>query len=319
MRKKLKEIQNKLNKYHISSLSKEEIELYFDHRLQNLLLSKKVLVRNELEYLLGETGPGNLRIEPDLFRLLADRGVFIQSPFESIPEIKKLKTLKETAEKHIEKNINAPETQELLIKILGNYLKKSKAVSKEPFIIEGELNKVPVTCLIKNGKWIFPDAELFLFLKSSQEQKRFPIIIAKKISGILFPVFKGLSIMGLNTYKIFLPEESRKVIEVVKSDEELLKELKYNNQFQFIDKESVNEITDERYEGEPLKNFFEVILKNHIDAYYRNFAQSKIKIADNFTGTVSQFRKNKATKGLIENYERKQKLLSELGGQGVSS
>jgi len=319
MRKKLKEIQNKLNKHPISSLSKEEIELYFDHRLQNLLLSKKVLVRNELEYLLGETGPGNLRIEPDLFRLLADRGVFIQSPFESIPEIKKLKTLKETAEKHIEKNINAPETQELLIKILGNYLKKSKAVSKEPFIIEGELNKVPVTCLIKNGKWIFPDAELFLFLKSSQEQKRFPIIIAKKISGILFPVFKGLSIMGLNTYKIFLPEESRKVIEVVKSDEELLKELKYNNQFQFIDKESVNEITDERYEGEPLKNFFEVILKNHIDAYYRNFAQSKIKIADNFTGTVSQFRKNKATKGLIENYERKQKLLSELGGQGVSS
>ena len=73
MSKKLKEIQNKLNKYPISSLSKEEIELYFDHRLQNLLLSKKVLVRNELEYLLGETGPGNLRIEPDLFRLLVDK------------------------------------------------------------------------------------------------------------------------------------------------------------------------------------------------------------------------------------------------------
>ena len=310
MRKKLKEIQNKLNKYPISSLSKEEIELYFDHRLQSLLLSKKVLVRNELEYLLGETGPGNLRIEPDLFRLLVDKGSFVQSPFESIPEIKKLKTLKETAEKHIEKNINAPETQELLIKILDNYLKKSKAASKEPFIIEGELNRVPVTCLIKNGEWIFPDTELFLFLKSSQEQKRFPIIIAKKISGILFPVFKGLSIMGLNTYKILLPEKSREIIEAVKSDEELLRGLKYNNQFEFISNEFADEITDDYYEGEPIKNFFEIILKNHIDTYYRSFAQSKIKIADNFMGTVSQFRKNKATRGLIAGYESKQNLLN---------
>jgi len=310
MSKKLKEIQKKLNKQPISSLSKEEMELYFDHRLQNLLLSKKVLVRNELEYLLGETGPGNLRIEPDLFRALTDRGTLIQSPFENIPEIKKLKTLKETAEKHIEKNINAQETQELLIKILDNYLKKSGVVSKEPFIIGGELNKVPVTCLIKNGEWIFPDAELFQFLKSSQEQKRFPIIIAKKISGILFPVFKGLFIMGLNTYKIFLSEKSRGAINAVKSNEEMLHDLKYNNQFQFIDKTFIND-------GEPIKNFFEVILKDRIDAYYKNFMQSKIKISDNFIDTVSQFRKNKATRGLIENYERKQRLLSELGGQWV--
>jgi len=310
MSKKLKEIQKKLNKQPISSLSKEEMELYFDHRLQNLLLSKKVLVRNELEYLLGETGPGNLRIEPDLFRLLADRGVFTRSPFESIPEIKKLKTLKETAEKHIEKNINAPETQELLIKVLDNYLKKSEVVSKEPFIIEGMINTVPVTCLIKNGEWVFPNIELFSFLKSSQEQKKFPVIIAKKISGILFPVFKGLSIMGLNTYKIFLSEKSKEIINAVKSNEEMLRDLKYNNQFQFIDKTFINE-------GEPIKNFFEVILKDRIDAYYKNFTQSKIKISDNLIDTVSQFRKNKATRGLIENYERKQKLLSELGGQGV--
>ena len=310
MSKKLKEIQKKLNKQPLSSLSKEEIELYFDHRLQSLLLSKKVLVRNELEYLLGETGPGNLRIEPDLFRLLVDKGSFVQSPFESIPEIKKLKTLKETAEKHIEKNINTPEIQELLIKILDNYLKKSGVVSKEPFIIEGELNKVPVTCLIKNGEWIFPDAELFQFLKSSQEQKKFPVIIAKKISGILFPVFKGLSILGLNTYKTLLPEKSRENINAVKSNEEMLRDLKYNNQFQFIDKTFINE-------GEPIKNFFEVILKDRIDAYYKNFMQLKIKIADNFIDTVSQFRKNKATRGLIENYERKQRLLSELGEQGI--
>ncbi len=315
MRNKLKEIQKKLNKQPISSLSREEVKLYFDHRLQNLISSKKVLVRNELEYLLGETGPGNLRIEPDLFRLLASKGSFIQSPFENIPEIKKLKAQKEAAEKHIEKNINASETQNLLTKLFGNYLQKIKVAPKEPFVIEGELNTIPVTCLIKNGGWILPNTELFSFLKSSQEQKRFPVIVAKKISGILFPVFKGLSIMGLNTYKIYLPENDKKIIDAAKSNEELLAELKYNNQFQFMNKEFTEKITDEYYEGESIKNFFEVILKNNVDGYYKNFLQLKVKIADNFIDTVSQFRKNKATRGLIENYKNKQRLINELKAQ----
>ena len=305
MQKKLKEIQKKLNKQPFSSLSKEEAELYFNHRLQNLISSKKVLVRNELEYLLGETGPGPSRIEPDLFQVLAGEEIPAHSSWENIPEIKKIKTQKEIAEKHIEKIINDPETQNLFIKILGNYLKKVKTVSKKPFILGGELKTIPVICLIKNEGWIFPDAELFAFLRSAQEQKRFPIVIAKKISGILFPVFKGLSIMGLNTYKIFLPEKSREIIEAVKSDEEMLRELKYNNQFQFMDKTFIDE-------GKPINRFFEEILGSRIEVYYKNFALSKIKIADNFIDTVSQFRKNKATNGLIASYENKQNLIKSL-------
>ena len=312
MRKKLKEIQKKLNKYSISALSKDEVELYFEHRLQNLITSKKVLVRNELEYLLGETGPGNLRIEADLFRLLTDNGSIVQSPFENIPEIKKLKALKEAAEKHIEKTINAPETQGLFVKIFGNYLKKLKVASKEPFIIAGELNKIPVSCLIKNGGWIFPNGELFSFLKSSQEQGKFPVIVAKKVSGILFPVFKGISVMGLNTYKIFLPEKSREIISAVKSDEEMLRELKYHNQFQFVDKASL-------VDSEPITSFFEEILGSRVGVYYQNFLQTRAKIADNFIDTVSQFRKNKATRALVENYERRQKLLDELSERATSS
>lgn len=306
MQKKLKEIQKKLNKQPLSSLSKEEVGLYFERRLQNLITSKKVLVRNELEYLLGETGPGPIRIEPDLFQALYDKEIPMRSPWENIPEIKKLKKLKVAAEGHIKETINAPDTQNLLIKIFANYLKKLRVVSEKPFIIEGELNKIPASCLIQNGGWILPDTELFSFLKSSQGQKRFPIIIAKKISGILFPVFKGLSIMGLNTYKIFLPEKSREIIDAIKSDEEMLRALKYNNQFQFIGKATE--------ECEPIKSFFEEILWDRISTYYENFVQSKVKIADNFIDTVSQFRKNKATKGLIESYERKQKLLNELNG-----
>lgn len=164
MRNKLKEIQKKLNKQPISSLSKEEVELYFDHRLQSLISSKKVLVRNELEYLLGEAGPGPSRIEPNLFQVLAGKEIPAHSPLENIPEIKKLKAQKEIAEKHIEKTINASETQNLFTKILGNYLKKIVVVSREPFILEGELKAIPIVCLIKNGGGGYsPIPNYFLF------------------------------------------------------------------------------------------------------------------------------------------------------------
>ena len=116
--------------------------------------------------------------------------------------------------------------------------------------------------------------------------------------------------MGLNTYKILLPEKSWEIISAVKSDEEMLRELKYHNQFQFIDKASV--------EAEPINSFFEEILGSRIEVYYTNFLQSKIKIADNFVDTVSQFRKNKVTRALIESYERRQKLLDELGERATS-
>lgn len=307
-------IQRKLDKQPISSLSRDEIGLYFDHRLQNLISRKKILVRNELEYLLGETGPGNLRIDPELLRLLTSEESFTYSVLENIPEIKKLKKFKEKAENYITESFDSEQTRELLTKILTNYLKRPKVISTKPFIVEGMFNAIPMSCLIKNGMWIMPDKELFSFLRLSQEQKKFPIIMAKKISGILFPVFKGLSIMGLNTYKVYLPEEGKKLIVAVKSDEGLLPEIKYHNQFQFLDKEFIGGITGEHWEGNLLKNFFEIILKNNIEYYYKNFLQQKIRIADDFINTVSQFRKNKATKSLIENYENKQKLISELKG-----
>lgn len=306
MRKTLNEIQNKPNKQHISSLSREEVEIYFDHRLQNLISDKKVLVRNELEYLLSETGPGNLRIDPGLLHFLIDKQSFIYPDVENLPEIKNLVDQKEKVERYITSDINSDKTQHLLMKILRNYLKKIK------IIIDGILNTVPISCLTKNGEWVFPDTQLFSFLKASQEQRKFPIVIAKKICGILFPVFKELSIMGLNTYKIYLSKEGEKLIASIRSDNELLPEIKYNNQFQFIDEKFAKEITDEFYKGEPLKKFFERVLKDNIDSYSRSFLGLKVKIADNFIDTVSQFRKSKTTKSLIANYENKQKLINDL-------
>ena len=81
------------------------------------------------------------------------------------------------------------------------------------------------------------------------------------------------------------------------------RDLHYNDQFQFLEEEYVDGIRDEHWNGDAIYNFFENILPKHINVYSRDFFKTKVKIADDFVGTVSQFKKNKATKGLIKSYQ----------------
>lgn len=302
MEKQLKKIIQRMGREKLNSLKPDEVRLYFKHRVEKLLGTKRVLVKDELGYLLGETGPGSLRFDPRYLNLLLQDSVFAYAPFQTIPEIQKIGVVKQKIESYIIANRNSTKTQNILKDLLGKHVRKTEIVSAHPLIIHGKIKKIPVSCLIKNGEWIIPNPELFSFLKQSQDQKRFPIVIGKKISGILFPVFKTLSVLGLNIYKIYLPEETKKIIESVLSTEEIMKDMKYNNQFIF----------GNNNDQDPIVNFFNGTVNNYISNYYRNFLATKIKITDNFVDTVSQFRKNRATKGLIENHEATQKIIRGL-------
>ncbi len=314
MKKQLNLVIHKLDKKPITSLSIEELKLYFDHRLENLIRDKKVLTKNELNYLLSETGPGNRRIDPQLVSRLTNDKIFSSNLYLNIPEFQRLKEQKEILDNYVMTQKSSDKTLELISKLLKGYLQNIKIITNQPFIIEASFKKIPVLCLIKNGDWVFPDTELFGFLKGCQEQKRLPVIVARKISGILFPVFKNISILGLNLYKTYLPEGAKELIKNAsyKPEESFLIETKYNGQFQLLDKEYVNDIKDEYWNGDQLKNFFENVLPKNIEEYYRNFLNLKIQIAESFIETVSQFRKNKATKGLLESYEARENLIKKL-------
>jgi len=69
-------VKEKLLTQPLHSLTAEELRVYFSHRADNLLRRKMVLVRRELEYLLGETGPGSFRIDPELVGSLTDERHF---------------------------------------------------------------------------------------------------------------------------------------------------------------------------------------------------------------------------------------------------
>lgn len=299
MQNPLSKIRKKLDKYPLNSLTKEEISLYFNYRLENLCNSKNVLTKNELVYLMSETGPGNKRFDPRLLPLLTTSTHF-SSRFADEDLLKK----KQVIDSFILDNKQTKETQNLIVKTLSHYLKNIKVISRDPFLFEAEFAGVPILCLFKNGGWVLPDTELFSFLKKAQADKRFPLIIAKKISGILFPLFKGISILGLNLYKTYLPESGRQIIGSASLKiERPFRDLHYNDQFQFLKEEYVDGIRNDHWNGDAIYNFFENILPKHIDVYSRDFFKTKIKIANDFMGTVTLFKKNKGTKGLIKSYQ----------------
>lgn len=305
MKKRLKEVVEKLDRSHISTLSSKELSIYYEHRLETILQKKYVLTFPELLYLLSETGPGNRRFDPRSLPLLTKTQILLRPSVLDPDEAKKLERKKRKIDAYTELVKNSNEMRGLILKILGSHVKNLSPITEEPFVINGEFRDIPITVLIKNGDWIFPNKELFSFLKEAQTNKKFPIIIAKKIHGILFPVFKNISVLGLNLYKTYLPKEAEKLIKDATSHSTYpFKTLTYNGQFRFIEENNV--INNE------IGNFFETTLSNHIAASYKEFVELKISIHDNLPDTVSQFRKNKATRGLLESFEFQEKTLKDL-------
>lgn len=314
MERKLSSIIKKLRKSYVYALSSEELVQYFQHRLEQLLQKKKTLVYDELEYLMGETGPGNLRIDPQLLMRLIENGgkEFTYFMYKNLPEMQEILNKKKIFESYVCSNLNSQDTQKLIAKLITPYLKNLRIVNNNPLTIEALFEATPIICLIKNGTWIFPDEELFLFLKKAKEEKKFPIVIGKKISGILFPVFKNLSILGLNTYKTYLPIIGADRLKEADSVIDRFFDVRYNNQFDFLSENNSEDPIEEHLEGEAIRGFFQKILPNNIVHYSKNFLSSKIEIKDNFLETVSQFRKNKVNKSIMESFQRRQTLIEEL-------
>ncbi|MFA6251384.1 MAG: hypothetical protein WC603_02040 [Candidatus Paceibacterota bacterium] len=305
MKKELKQVKDKLNKQPLSSLSINEMAIYFEYRLENLRSKAKVITETELYYLFSETGPGNLRIDPRIIKKLTDEKLFIDLRYQNIPGIKQIKDKKIKVNDYLIKNRSSEKTLNLIIKIFKRYLEKVKLISSHPFVIEAEFNDIPITILFKNGEWIFPDSELFLFIQKAQKESKFPIVIAKKIPGILFPVFKGLSMLGLSLYKTYLPEEIKETVDDINEAKEDFYKLKYNDQLQFLNEKA----NGKNLSNDQIINFFENTLPNNIEIYYNNFTKINVKVSDNLIDTVAQFRKNKVTKAIIASHKKQEELL----------
>lgn len=318
--KKITEIKGKLKKNPIGTLSKDELQKYFKYRLENLLYKKRVLVFDELKYLMCETGPGNLRLDPQIVSELTQEDFFVTTQPLSKEDLQKPLKKKLFAANYIQQNRDSEFTQSLIRKIISNYLKHTTVKSVNPFIINGDFKKIPVTCLIKNGEWIYPDQNLFSFLKEAKKENRQPIIIAKKISAILFPIFKALAVFGVNTYRTYLPEEGKKIIEDVSLVETYSYfDTSYNGQFDFLNDLILKDFNDPFWNGDLLISFFEKTLPMNIESYFNTFSNPKKQVDDDFLSTASKLRKNKLTKKIMENFKTREALLESFASEKFTS
>ncbi|OGD62037.1 hypothetical protein A2160_00545 [Candidatus Beckwithbacteria bacterium RBG_13_42_9] len=296
----LNKIKTKLRVVPISSLSAKELKVYFLYRLKNLLLKNKVLVKRELVYLMGETGIGSLRLDPEIVTKLNPKETVTINDFmdsrlinENISIIVEEKT---RLANDVEKYLDAKLTNRKLISFYQEYIKRIKVLLEKPLVFEGVFQDTPILLISKNGEWVMPNSDLISIIKNSYLSNRVPIFIAKKIHGILFPLFKDISTIGANTYTTFLPQKIVKKIGNfnMKYPEMGLNKIKYN--------ENVSSITTLLgYNSEditsPIISFFKLHLPKIVKLYHHNFISQNHNFS-NINEAVSKMKNRKAKKGL---------------------
>lgn len=207
MEKQLNLVINKLNKHPLISLSIEGLRLYFDYKLENLIKDKKVFTRNELDYLLSETGPGNRRINPQIISEMTHNDVFTCPPYSDIPEFKSLAYTKspdemkrlflglywerfEVADKKIQTVIPSPIIRDLMQAEDLVFTKKYKEVAGPRIITDLAVNFTPFIAGKSKSK-IAPKTQ-----KSRHKVETFEVEFNKPSAVILDTVWGGYR--GLN-------------------------------------------------------------------------------------------------------------------------
>jgi hypothetical protein len=141
---KLACVKEKISTQSLLSLTAEELKLYVLRRVDNLLKSKRVLVRRELEYLLGETGPGSLRIDPELVGGLTDEQLFTGSLIAHFPnDASKIAGKKTKLQDLVASDLRSPKTADLMSVLLGHYVESLEMRSAGPLVFSGLSGRSP--------------------------------------------------------------------------------------------------------------------------------------------------------------------------------
>jgi hypothetical protein len=305
----INKVNEKIKESGLNSLNYEEMLLYIQARAEKSLSANKVLTPSEFYYLLSETGPGNLRIDPEYLHLLFKKELYLDQIARRLPEFNEVIEKKLGLEKKMHLYINSSTFADDIKRVLQRHVQKTKIHSISPLIISGEILKIQIRCLILNGDWILPDTDIYSFINKCRGDKTFPIFIAKKIHGVMFPAFKNLSILGLATHKTIATKDIVQLASRMSLLPNLLWEFKYHDQFMVLNKRQnpaaavgISVIDD----------FFARILKNNIHIYNENFQLNKFVGLTDFKTTVSLFRKNKVTKKIIQNLENREKIINSI-------
>lgn len=203
----------------------------------------------------------------------------------------------------------------LYIRPLKNIL-EIRSVS--PLVFAGSLQQVPVHNLVVNGGWIMPDRILFDFVSEARESPCLPVVIAKKIHGILVP---ALQVIGDHRYEYVSDIRfGKRYWECAKLQQRfrnpkrgnsLLKSITYNERLE-DPQELSRDISDEYYEGNVLKRFLEEILTREAAEVYSRGLDQRINFDGNFQDVAIRLKDEKLKVRLCQWIEKRSALFAGL-------
>lgn len=310
LNKEIKRIKTQLREPGKSMLDlrADKVQKYLDYRLEHLVSRRIVLFPKEQRYLLGETGPSPLRFDPEVLELLVSDKPIIGEQYHSERQIKEITALKSEVAEHLEASLSKDELRETIKVNLENYLGDLEIINKSPLTFKGVLDGRSVMIFFYNDGWIMPNNDLVKDLKYAHQQDCYPVFIAKKIHGVIFPYFKAIGAQGFNLYSALITPADMAQYNKLNARLKVYDEVSYvktNTSYQ-ARVESTEVLTDA---DSPLANFLDnMAMQLTLSDFLKNFKMSK----HSFAGQAASLSGQKVRDALMRTDTKRNLLLSRI-------
>jgi hypothetical protein len=283
MEKKVKKIVRKRS---VNALSRSELSSYLKYRVNNLLKNNGVLTKRELTYLLCEVGPGKMRMDPELLDIA---GVAFLIKSKSLQQNNDSKT-KSKIEKLIVKDVLSSSIKDKISVLLTKCFEEVNRVKiNKKTYYKCKYKDTPTIILIANGEWVMPDNNLSEFLTYAKNHNLQPIIIAKKVHGMLFPLFKLIGVLALSTYTVLL--QGKTISKISLLEDRFEDNVKYREKSTNLD-DLIKNFDKEYLEENFIKKFFNQIVPKYIEDVNKVF-QNNETIGSDIEAFIKKVQKSK--------------------------
>ena len=241
-KKATKPIIKKLADNSVFTLSPEELCIYGAYRLLNLLDEYEVAYIDEVRYRICEIGPGRRRFDPLMLDIVLASKFFRENVDNqymyhrenwfysggSSSEIK-VKGIKEAiindvyASSSSERLFEAIKKRMYGITTKNGYSVLDMEVDKNQKYVQLEIKRKGQALLLRvynSIEWIYPDAwQIWRLAEDASEKKCVALLVAPRIHGSCFQLFKALGLLARTNYYFFTEKSMNKIRKgIIKSD-----------------------------------------------------------------------------------------------------
>jgi len=241
----IKAVKDKVIRSSISRLSSTELCSYLSYRLVELINRENIVSYDELLYRFCEVGPGNLRFDPLTVEAFLEsklcEDLFAKKSIERTEGWICFKTdgagkisarMKRKISDGIEKSVYSKECLKALKKdvlkviegagygILSSIINDKKHYL-EILLISSQPKRRILLRFYNSNEWIYPfSGQIWKLFKEAGNKECIPVLVAPRIHGSCFPLFKAIGILARSTYGLFSMKSSDEIKESVLNTDE---------------------------------------------------------------------------------------------------